>query len=151
MKGAVKRAVLLVCAVILVITSFYAYNIIFDKGRVSECEVIIGESKIFTEKEIERAAAAVKTKFRSFEGCTLSKLEYDEEYRNESVKHYMQTGGGSVNGVKEENVIIFKSSFFAENPKGDSGLTEGLEYRGWNWIVIRNSKNSRWIVKDWGY
>lgn len=151
MKSAVKKAVLLVSAVILVISSFYAYNIIFDKGRVSDCEVIIGESELFSEKEIERAVAAVKTKFRDFEGCSLLKLEYDEEYRNDEVKHYMMTGSGAVNGVKEENVIFFKSSFYAEDPKGDSGLTDDLEYRGWNWIVIRNSKSGRWRVSDWGY
>lgn len=151
MKNAVKKAVLLVCAVILVITSFYAYNVIFDKGSVSDCEVIIGESEIFTEKEIERAVAAVKTKFRDFEGCTLLKLEYDEEYRNLCAERYMSNGPGSVNGVKEENVIIFKSSFYAVDPKGDSGLTDDLEYSGWNWIVIRSSENSSWKVSDWGY
>ena len=151
MKSSVKKAVVLISAVILVMASFYAYNIIFDKGRVSDCEVIIGESKIFTETEIERAVAAVKTKFRDFEGCTLLTLEYDEEYRNEQVRHYMETGKGANNGVTEENVIIFKSSFYAQDPKGDSGLTDDLEYRGWSWTAIRSSENSRWKVDDWGY
>ena len=43
---------------------------------------IIDDSKIYSERDIEKAMNLVYSQFAFFEGCVLLELEYDEEYSN---------------------------------------------------------------------
>lgn len=138
MKGSAKRAIIIICVVLLTSLSFYGYNIVFDKGKVSNCKVNISKSEYFTEKEIEKAVSAVKTKFRSFEGCTLLEISYSDE------KQEKRTADG------DYNTIVLTSNFVAVNPKGNSGMEKG-NYKGWSWTLERSSKAGLWKVVNWGF
>ena len=151
MKDIFKKCCVIIVLIVFAVSSVYFYNVFTDKGVTIKCVTSMTESEIFTEKEIEKAMAAVKTKFRDFEGCELLELTYDEEFCKREVESYMNNGKGSSNGVKTENVLILKSSFDSVRPKGDSGLTTGITYNGWIWILIRDSENGNWKVDDWGY
>lgn len=151
MKDIFKKCCVIIVLIVFCVSSLFFYNVFTDKGVTIKCVTSMTESEIFTEKEIEKAMAAVKTKFRDFEGCELLELTYDEEFCKREVESYMNNGKGSSNGVKTENVLILKSSFDSVRPKGDSGLTTGITYNGWIWILIRDSENGNWMVDDWGY
>ena len=151
MKDIFKKCCVIIVLIVFCVSSLFFYNVFTDKGVTIKCVTSMTESEIFTEKEIEKAMAAVKTKFRDFEGCELLELTYDEEFCKREVESYMNNGKGSSNGVKTENVLILKSSFDSVRPKGDRGLTTGITYNGWIWILIRDSENGNWKVDDWGY
>jgi hypothetical protein len=96
-------------------------------------------------------AVVVIGKFRSFKGCNLTKLWYDEEKSNLSIEGYLQNGKGSMNGAKAENVIVLLSNYDVDSSGGDGSLNPNSTYSYWSWTLIRNSKTSDWKVDDWGY
>ena len=54
-------------------------------GNVSEVQVITGESEIYTQREIENAMETAMDYFRKeFDGCTMTKIEYNEEKKRRS-------------------------------------------------------------------
>jgi beta-lactamase regulating signal transducer with metallopeptidase domain len=64
---------------------------------------------------------------------------------------YVANGRGSVNGTKKENVIVFKVNFKVEYPKGITGSFNEGEYKNWSFILIRDGKDSPWLIDDQGY
>ena len=120
-------------------------------GRTNNAEVTIGKSDKFSEEEINSAINTVKIKFKDFNGCDLKKLWYDEEKSNKFTQWYLEGGRGSVNGVQAENVIVLLSDFKVDSSGGDGSLNPNFTYTGWNWILIRDSKEGKWKVDDWGY
>lgn len=139
MRSAFKKVLCVFASIVLVFALFFAYNIIFDKGKVSECEVSISDSKYFSKQEIEYAMLSVKSKFRDFEGCSLLTLSYSDEDQEK------ETVDGNL------NIIVISSSFDAIRPKGNSAMTPGMVYKGWKFILTRSSENGFWKVQDWGY
>mgnify|MGYP003307177605 CR=1 FL=1 len=109
------------------------------------------DSQKFTDEEINEAIDAVKKKFIDFEGCTLKELYFDEEKNNTETLSYLSNGKGSVNGATEDNVIILLSSFDVDECGGDGSFNSDSTYDDWLWILIREDKNSSWVVDDWGY
>lgn len=120
-------------------------------GKTNNVAVSIEKSSKFSEEEINDAINCVKKKFKSFEGCNLTKLWYDEEKSNNIIEGYLSNGRGSVNGVKAENIIVFLSDFDVDSSGGDGSLNPNSTYSNWNWILIRDSKTGKWQVDDWGY
>ena len=120
-------------------------------GTTNNVEIDYGESQIFDEDEINTAMDAVINEFRSFNGCDLKKLYYDEEKFNKTISGYMKNGKGAYNGVEEENVIILFSDFYVSPNGGDVSFNKDFTYTNWNWILIRSSKSDKWEVVDWGY
>ncbi len=111
---------------------------------------IIGQSAKFTEEEITRAIDIVKNNFE-FPAATLTKIWYDEEKSDFLVTVYLKNGRGSVNGVKPENVIILLSDFDVDGSGDNPVLNPDSTYTDFQWILIRNSKTSDWIIDDCGY
>lgn len=120
-------------------------------GNAWHAKVRLGESTAFSERELLEAADCVKRKFVTFKGCKMSELWYDEATSNAYAAGYLENGKGAVNGVLPENVVVFKSSFKADRWGGDGSFAPNGDYPDWNWILIRDGENSRWVVDDWGY
>ncbi|OPZ84049.1 MAG: Regulatory protein BlaR1 [Firmicutes bacterium ADurb.Bin419] len=80
---------------------------------------------------------------------TLLTIDYNPE--DPMRQSYITNGRGSVNSVKKENVIVFKVSFNVEYPKGISGAFNEGEYANWSVILIREDKDSPWLIDDQGY
>jgi len=81
---------------------------------------------------------------------TLQSIDYNED--DPARKGYVENGGGSTNGTKIENVIVFRVSFNIKYPEGASSgpFNEG-DYTNWNMILIREGKGSPWLIDDQGY
>lgn len=80
---------------------------------------------------------------------TLLTGEYNPE--DPMRQSYITSGRGRANGIKKENVIVFKVSFNVEYPNGVTGAFNEGEYKNWSVILIRNGKESPWFIDDQGY
>ena len=120
-------------------------------GKTDNVAVSIEESDVFTAEEMKEAIKTVKRKFRGFGGCEMTKLWYSEDDSNEVIKDYLNSGGGSETGLKEENVIVLFSDFNVDSSGAEEGLNPNSTYTDWNWILVRNNITNNWKIKDWGY
>jgi len=83
------------------------------------------------------------------ETSTLLSVDYNPEDPMRQL--YITNGRGRVNSIKKENVIVFKVSFNIEYPKGITGSFNEGEYKNWSVILIRDDKDSPWLIDDQGY
>ena len=121
-----------------------------QNNKLTNIKIDIGESTKFSKEEIDNAVDCLKRSF-DFEACTLTKIYYNEEISNTAVEDYLQFGNGSVNKVKAENVIVLLSDFDVDNSGDNPVLNPGETYTNYNWILIRDDKNSDWKVDDCGF
>ena len=142
-----KKMMFVLCAILV------AFSLVSSKqvGKTNNVVMNIGKSDKFSVEEINVALNCVKKSFKNYEGCNLTKLWYDDEKSNNSVKGYLKNGRGSVNGAKTENVIVVLSNFDVGPSDGDGTLNLNSTYSDWMWILIRDSKTGNWKVDDIGY
>lgn len=141
------KKIVIYLSMILMIFSLAGCN---QNNKPTDIKVDIGESTKFSKEEIDNAVDCLKRSF-DFEACTLTKIYYNEEISNNAVEDYLQFGNGSVNKVKAENVIILLSDFDVDNSGDNPVLNPGETYTNYNWILIRDDKNSDWKVDDCGF
>ena len=141
------KKIFIYLSMILMIFSLVGCN---QNNKPTNIKLDIGESTKFSKEEIDNAVDCLKRSF-DFEACTLTKIYYNEEISNTAVEDYLQFGNGSVNKVKAENVIVLLSDFDVDNSGDNPVLNPGETYTNYNWILIRDDKNSDWKVDDWGF
>ncbi|ADY55177.1 hypothetical protein Sgly_0826 [Syntrophobotulus glycolicus DSM 8271] len=142
-----KKFIPIACVGCLVVFGYFLLNL-NAKGNPS---IDIGKSTKFSQEEIQAAVDCVIVNFKEdFKGCNLKKIWYDEGESDSEIGTYMIFGRGSVNGVKEENVIVLFSNFDV-GTGADASLNPNSTYKDWNWILIREDKTGNWKIDDWGY
>ena len=141
------KKIVIYLSMILMIFSLVGCN---QNNKPTNIKIDIGESTKFSKEEIDNAVDCLKRSF-DFEACTLTKIYYNEEISNTAVEDYLQFGNGSVNKVKAENVIVLLSDFDVDNSGDNPVLNPGESYTNYNWILIRDDKNSDWKVDDCGF
>lgn len=141
------KKIVIYLSMILMIFSLVGCN---QNNKPTDIKLDIGESTKFSKEEIDNAVDCLKRSF-DFEACTLTKIYYNEEISNTAVEDYLQFGNGSVNKVKAENVIVLLSDFDVDNSGNNPVLNPGETYTNYNWILIRDDKNSDWKVDDCGF
>jgi len=113
-------------------------------GNASEVQLITGESELFTEREIEKAMEVAMQFFRKeFDGCTMTKIEYNEEKSKAAAVEWAQR-------YADEDGIVLFSSFDVDSSGGDGSLNPNSTYNNWKWILTR-SKDGNWVLRTWGY
>jgi beta-lactamase regulating signal transducer with metallopeptidase domain len=129
----------------------------------------------FTEEEVAAARMVVEDYFRAIQGKdddtilktltpmynhpnvvlygeetrTLISIDYNED--DPMRKSYVEYGRGKINRTKIEDTIVFKVSFNVKYPKGVSGSFNEGDYTNWSVILIREGKESSWLIDDQGY
>lgn len=141
------KKIVIYLSMILMIFSLVGCN---QNNKSTNIKLDIGESTKFSKEEIDNAVDCLKRSF-DFEACTLTKIYYNQEISNTAVEDYLQFGNGSVNKVKAENVIVLLSDFDVDNSGNNPVLNPGETYTNYNWILIRDDKNSDWKVDDCGF
>ena len=123
-----------------------------DDKEIDEDTLIIdiGNSINFTEKEIAEAIKLVEENF-DFPASKLTKVWYNEEESDKLTKLYLESGRGSVNGVKPDNVIALLSNFEVGDSGDNSVLNPNSTYENYQWVLIRDNKTSDWKIDDQGY
>jgi hypothetical protein len=76
---------------------------------------------------------------------TLLSIDYDSQ---DSVRKSYKPGGKY---VEPENIIVFKVSFHIDYPDKVTGPWNEGVYENWSMILIRDDKNSPWLIYDQGY
>lgn len=138
------KKILLTLLSLLIILNLSACN----KAEESKIERNIGKSEKFSTEEINKGMIAVEQNF-AFKDAELTKIYYDEEKSNEVVDVYKTNGRGSLNDITPDNIMVIFTDFTVSSDINE-GLSEG-EYKAFNWILIREDKNSDWKVDDYGY
>ena len=138
------KKILLTLLSLLIIFNLSACN----KAEESKIERNIGKSEKFSTEEINKAMVTVEQNFE-FKDAEIIKIYYDEEKSNEEVDVYKTYGTGSMNDITPDNIIVINTDFTVGSDVKE-GLSEG-EYKAFNWILIREDKNSDWKVEEKGY
>lgn len=113
-------------------------------GDTCSVQRIIGDSNIYTQREIEDMMDVVEQTFRrEFKGCTMTKLEYDEEYSLKQRDDWAQQ-------YQAEEAAVLRSSFDVDSRGGDGSLNPNSSYTKWLWILTRTGSGD-WILQTWGY
>lgn len=129
----------------------------FTEDEVASARAVVKEYfRAIQEKDDESVLKTLTTKYNHTnvvlygeESRTLTLIDYSEDdaMRNS----YVDYGGGSSNGTKLENVIVFRVSFNIKYPKGVSGSFNEGDYTDWSMILIRDDRASSWFIDDQGY
>lgn len=113
-------------------------------GNASQVQMITGESEVFTQREIEDAMEAAMDHFRKeFDGCTMTKIEYDESKIEADAIEWAQQYGA-------DEAIVLYSSFDVDASGGDGSLNPNSTYNNWQWILTRD-EGGKWVLRTWGY
>ena len=124
-------------------------------GKTNNAEVDYGRSAKFSEVEIKSAVEAVLIKFKTFKGCELTRLWYDEEKSDRMIQQDLSSGSGGNtiknSGADPENIIILYSDFKTSKSSIDVGFDPDVTYSNWSWILIWENADEKWKVVDWGY
>ncbi|HGG0417992.1 DUF4829 domain-containing protein [Clostridium botulinum] len=85
-----------------------------------------------------------------FENLEYIKLNSIKEEKDPKQKEaYMKYGRGTINGVKEDNVIIYKVNYKVKYKKDEIEPQDRGSYEIW-FTLIRNDKNLPWLIDDMG-
>jgi PBP1b-binding outer membrane lipoprotein LpoB len=104
------------------------------------------EGVLSTQTEVNKAPNIVF----GFENLKYIKLiSMSEDTNTKQKEAYMKYGRGSINGVKEENVIIYKVKYDVKYKKNGIGPQDSGIYIKW-FTVIRKDNNSPWLIDDIG-
>lgn len=132
-----KKLICLVCLFALLLTGCRG-------GDVSQVQMVTGQSEIFTQQEIEDAMEAAMNYFRKeFDGCTMSKIEYNEEKSAGTAAEWARQYGA------EEGIVLY-SSFDVDASGGDGSLNPNSTYTKWQWVLTRDA-GGEWVLRTWGY
>lgn len=150
------------------ITAVDKWKVSMGYDKVSDAKATLPE---FSKEEVAAARAVVKEYFHAIavkddkailatlnprmksgktvlygkEQRTLTKIEYDSQ--DMTRKNYRPTNYN----ITDENIIVFRVSFNVQYPKGYSGSWNEGMYENYNMILVRNDKNSPWLIYDMGY
>ena len=132
-----KKVLCLLCLLMLALTGC-------GGGDASQVQLITGKSELFTQREIENAMETAMNHFRKeFDGCTMTKIEYDEEKSRAAALEWARQYGA------DEAIVIY-STFDVDASGGDGSFTPNSTYSNWKWVLTR-SGGGNWVLRTWGY
>jgi hypothetical protein len=158
-----KRKVIIVISILLasVFGAVYFGSVSYD-DKPSSQEVAAAQSvveKYFRACEEKDSRAILKTLTSEYnrpntvlfgeETKTILTIDYSPE--DPMREWYITSGRGSVNDIREENVIVLRVSFNIEYPEGVIGAWNEGKYEDWSIVLIRNDKDSPWLIDDQGW
>ena len=66
-------------------------------------------------------------------------------------KRYVENGRGSTNNTSIDNVIVFRVDYTVDVPQDGKSVYENGAYKNYGIILVRDNKNSQWLIDDMGY
>lgn len=87
-------------------------------------------SLYFNSDEFQEAVNELLTYFKSFEGCTLTEINYagDDAVRAEA----------EARGLPNELVMVMESTFTTDGENHENGLEPNFTYENYRWIFTRD-------------
>lgn len=131
-----------IIGVIGIILVFVRFHI---GGDISNVNRTITLSEVYREQDIANAMDVVEEYFKSkFKGCTLTDLWYDEDISISASEEWAEQ-------YNAEEAIVLLSNFKVDSSGGDGSLEPNGTETGWQWILVRDKKSSKWKLVTWGY
>lgn len=103
----------------------------------------------FSEEEIATGIKTIKDNF-DFTGCTLIKVEYNEEKTSEVLYDYYNGFINSMEKVPLQNLAVFTTDFIVDKNGTSEVFERGTVQKDYNWIMIYKG-NNEWEVSLSGY
>ena len=142
MKNGNKVRLWILLALIALAGTFSAR--LLGGGNTASVTRITGESSLYTEAEISKMMDTVERAFRKeFRGCTLTELEYDEEFSLKQSEDWARQ-------YEADEAVVLLSSFNVDGSGGDGSLKPNSSYSRWMWVLTRDG-NGAWAWNTWGY
>ncbi|AJD30190.1 MULTISPECIES: DUF4829 domain-containing protein [Clostridium] len=85
--------------------------------------------------------------FKNLEYINLNSIKEEKDPKQKEA--YMKYGRGTINGVKEDNVIIYKVNYKVKYKKDEIEPQDSGSYETW-FTLIRKDKNSPWLIDEVG-
>lgn len=110
--------------------------------------VDLGESALYSQKELDDAMLAVRGKFATFAGCELHSIRYagDEANNAENLRWL----NSLADGAEFTQVAEFLTDFHSPVEDGPYAWERDSEYKDYQWWLARK-KDGAWVVVSWGY
>ena len=139
------KKILIVVIIIFIIMLVTIAVIFYKNGDISNVNIILKESEIYSNEDINSAVdIALKYFKKNFKGCSLLEIGYIGDEINNNYSNYAKINN-------KEEVIVLTSSFNVDSSGGENGeLNPNSKYDDWNWILVRN-ENENWEHVDHGY
>lgn len=141
-----KKGLLSVCLLLVVV-------LLTACGSASETKnatISLGPSQKFSKAEVQAAADCALKRFKSYRGCKLQKLWYDEKSSDMYVTSHLGPKD-DLAGASESNAIVLYANFSTGPSSSDDGFNPNDEYEGWSFILARDSAKSNWKVVSNGF
>lgn len=139
-----KRLFIVIISILIIVIVFTLMILNNYQFNIKNAQIVIGNSEIYSKKEIKDAIDIVLVKFKKFP-ATLNKIYYDEEKSkkesNEWAKRY---------NAKEAIILYSDFKTYSGERAISDGFNPSAEYSNWSWILVRNNKEE-WHLKSWGY
>ena len=140
-----KRKIISIILSIFIIGLALYFIDAFMFGNVKSVNQTIKKSEVYSEKDIEKAMATAKRKFKfGFKGCILTDLWYDEDIS-------LSSAGSWASQYNADEAIVLLSNFDVDSSGGDGRLNPNDTYSDWQWILVRDKGDRNWKLKTWGY
>ena len=138
-----KKLRLWILLILIALAGMFSQRLLVG-GDVSRVQRLIGESSLYSQAEIEQMMDTVESAFRrEFKGCTLTELEYDEEFSSKQ-------SGDWAEQCQADEAVVLTSSFDVDGSGGDGSLNPNSTYSKWMWVLTRN-EGGDWKMQTWGY
>ena len=100
-------------------------------------------SEYLNSLDYESAVKEVQSYFKSFEGCTMKRIDYagDDAVKAEALARDLNTN----------EIIVLTSMFTSDREDPKNGLEPNKTYKDYIWILTRETYVGIWEVVDHGY
>ncbi|APF27151.1 hypothetical protein NPD7_2148 [Clostridium sporogenes] len=127
-----------------------------QKQLLESKKVVENYFKYYNEKNKEKILTTltevhdgpnVEWGFENLEYIKLNSIKEEKDPKQNEA--YMKYGRGTINGVKQENVIIYKVNYKVKYKKDEIEPQDSGSYETW-FTLIRKDKNSPWVIDEVG-
>ncbi|MDR1630857.1 MAG: hypothetical protein LBS36_11725 [Oscillospiraceae bacterium] len=149
--GRFMRRKIYILLLVCICTSFSSCGAL-EQGKTENVTITLRDSVKFTSAEIQDAIDTVMKYFKTFRGCELRVLWFDESFSNVEAEKFLIEEKAFLEGVRETDVIVLFSSFYAGpfEQVRTQGLQPDFVYEQWYWRLVRKNSESKWVVDGYG-
>ena len=144
-----KKKWLIISSVGIILCGVILYLVTPRKQTYSDINIQLDKTSDFTTDELNQGVEVVINFFNTnWQGSTLKAIEFDDNlYQNEIATK--DEGARSFSDYSKYNILIF-TTYFKTGSKTDGSVSPHTEMGPWQFILIRQNKNSSWQVIDQG-
>lgn len=115
------------------------------EGKSDRAVVELGSSQLYSKEELKDASECVKEKFKSWKGCTMTNLRYDEK---QSLK-FLDID--TLDDPDAKHWVVLFAGFKTGHSGPELGLGKNQTYDSYAFMLQREGDGSEWVYAGGGY